>query len=250
MIRVKREILTKESNRYYLNSKLFTGVIFYLLSCEIERKKICNDGVITDDYTNEIITSDQCLEIDFDCLEGDDPYYPEFHLYKNKKFTGIAYGFNNNSLCTDEMLYFNGRDEPISSMGFSPSGQLISFDSDIDGFSQIFEWFESTKVKFIFLNLDGNIFSMSLNEKGELETLNIDKGYFSNIESIKNKSKFKIITKKSIFRSISASDRLYLYGDGIDDEIFYYLKLDDGLKNTTEISFDNTSLTSKNTNIS
>jgi len=249
MLRLNVNRLKKEDDKYFFNDSLFSGVLFFLHGDMVLKKKICQDGIIIRDYKNKLFPDNNYLEINFDALIGDDPYYPDYQYFNGKKFTGMAYGFNRDGFCTDEMLFIDGLHEPKSAVDFFISGQMFSFDKGEDGFAQLFEWYESNALKrlHLTLNLTKNKihFEITKLENGVLRTLTIDKGYFENIENFKKYSMFDIFEKKSFLENISANDFLYLSGLDIDDEIFHYLQLNNGLEDVKKLYIRDTSLTDK-----
>lgn len=249
MLRLNADKLKKRNNKYFFNNILFSGVIFFLQGDIITNKKICKDGIIIGNYKNELFPDNNYIEINFDALIGDDPYYPEFQYYNHKKFTGIAYGFNQDGFCTDEMLFIDGFDEPKSAISFFVSGKIKSFDKDENDFSQLFEWNENNFIKHLYLTLDLQKNRINFEIKFEnrfIQTLTIEEGYFDNIEKFKKYSMFNIFEEKTFLTNISANvDFLYLSGLDIDDEIFYYLHLNQGLDKTKALNIRDTSLTDK-----
>ena len=247
MIRLNANKLKKKDDKYFFNGSLFSGVLFFLQGDIVLKKRLCQDGIMLGDYKNKLFPDNNYLEINFDALIGDDPYYPAFQYFNDKEFTGIAYGFNQDGFCTDEILFVDGLNEPKSSIDFSVSGEIISFDKGEDEFSQLFEWDKNNIIKHLYLTLDliKNRIDFEIKIKNRLiRILTIDKGYFENIENFRKYSVFTIFEKKSFLENISANDDfLYLSGLDIDDEIFYYLHLNNGLKKTKVLNIRDTSLT-------
>jgi len=250
MIRLNINRLKKQDNKYLFNGSLFSGVLFFLQGDIVLKKKLCQDGIVLGNYKNKLFPNNNYLEINFDALIGDDPYYPAFQYFNNEKFTGIAYGFNQDGFCTDEMLFLDGFHEPKSAIDFFVSGEISSFDKDEDSFAQLFEWYESNFIKQVHLTLDltdNRIdFEITKLESGAIRTLTIDKDYFENIDFFKKYSMFDIFEEKSFLENISANhDYLRLSRLGIDDEIFHYLHLHNGLEKLERLYINDTSLTDK-----
>lgn len=248
MIRIDANRAEKRDSKYFFNGSLFSGILFFLQGDKVIKKKVCRDGLIIGDYENKLFSKNNYLEINFDALIGDDPYYPKYQYFDNKKFTGMAYGFNQDGFCIDEMLFIDGYDEPKSAMDFYPSGKVISFDKEEEGFSQLFEWYESGAIKQLYLTLsskkDKIYFEITKLESGLLKALTIGRDYFENIEIFKKNSMFDIFEEKYFLEKVSANnDYLRLSGQGIDDEVFYYLYLNKGLANVKRAFIKNTSLT-------
>jgi len=50
MLRVKDEKLEFKEGKYYLDNELFNGVIYFVIDCKVESKKVCKEGIIKEDY--------------------------------------------------------------------------------------------------------------------------------------------------------------------------------------------------------
>ena len=246
MIRINKNKLRNKNNKLCLEDEPFSGIVFFENNCEIKYKKIYANGLYVKDYISPLYSLPS-LEINFDYLEGDDPYYPKFQFYQDKKFTGIAYAFNNSGFCTDEMFFLDGMDEPISSINYYISGKLKSYDSQNDNFSQIYTWQETGNLKdmmFVYYQNTYKIrFEISFSKNQSLKKLCIKNGYFRNISTFKKNAEFDIFEEKSFLNKYFSDENLSLLDIDVDDEIFYYLHLNEGLERTKALNIKDTSLT-------
>jgi len=243
MMRLNKNKLINKNNKLFLEDELFSGIAFSENNGEIIYKKIYANGLCVKDYISPLY-SFPMLEINFDYLEGDDPYYPKFQFYKGKKFTGIAYGFNNSGFCTDEIFFLDGMDEPIASISYYISGKLKSYDSQNDNFSQVYTWQETANLKDIMLVYYRDRykirFEISFSENQFLKKLCIQDGYFKNISTFKKNTEFDIFEEKSFLSQYVSDENLSLLDIDVDDEIFYYLHLNEGLERTKVLNIKNT----------
>ena len=270
MLRIKENVLDKKNGKYYYNNKLFDGIIYFVNECKITARKVVQSGDIIKDYIDPYLDYSLWeLHIDEECIEFSD-LPVDTHYLNDELFTGVGYEFFKNGLYCAEMTYRKGRSirddyyEPIDNVPlvyieYYQNGQMHYFEYHEKDFFQEYEMFEDGNIAYIY-------FSHSLYQKKELSVgyqkmyslemrldsvyslrnLSIKGDYFQNIQTVQAKSKFDAITSKDFLKDISASKNfLTLHHKGIDDEIFYYLHLNNGLDKLRHLSVFDTSLTDK-----
>ena len=258
MIRIDRDEIDEIDEKYYWNNELFTGIMFEwnpeLEDSTFISKKISQDGVIVSDYKNKYIAKyidNNCLEVHIGALELDITTFPRAVLYNNKSFTGIAYG-SDDEFIDEEVLYIDGIGEkPKLQMKYTKNGILIYFafhdqDKMTNGiFSDIYEWYSNGELKGVEIGLQYMTFQAKFKKDTKLSILDIDENYFKNIEMIKNKSSFEIYEEKSFLENIYAETKIMLFNKGINDEVFFNLWLNQGLKNVCNIYLTRLAITEK-----
>jgi len=261
MLKIRREKLIKNNNKYYYNYKLFNGIIFYVKDVIIKAKKICKNGQIVSDYFNEYFDNKFTLDINKDALEIPNPkiYRNEIpRYYKGKPFTGIVYKFID-GFCIEETEYRDGAgadsidyDEDkdysgLTSLSYFKSGIIKEFKRKDKNFSQEFEWYENGNIKSINIGESSEACytfgaDFTFTEDGKINMLYVDE-YFEEFKMIQNKIKFKVLPTKDVLLKTSLNHNISLHGEDIDDELLKTFFYNSNLKDVKEISFYQTSLT-------
>jgi hypothetical protein len=112
-------------------------------------------------------------------------------------------------------------------------------------FSDIYKWNDKGQLREIEISFEHTIFDIKFEENGELSELDIKNNYFNSIDIVTEKSSFDIYDKKSFLENTFASSKLRLVSKGINDDVFYYLWKNNGLRNVEIISLMNLSITQK-----
>jgi len=258
MLRLAENKLIKLNEKYFYQNKPYNGIIFFISDCFITDKKIVENGKIVSSYINPYLDySKYTKEVLSKCLyEG---ISDEEFWFDSKLFTGISHHFEN-GIQMYEWCYRKGflpnthlgtNDINLTRIGYDEYGNIIDFESN-DG--EIIQEFDFHNTHDIYISNRTNYqlknenyhFEISIKSKKIINILSIEGNFFDNLEFIKKRIKFDIFNSKSFLLNMIANEEYISLSDsGIDDEIFYYLYLNNGLDNTKRIYITNTSLTEK-----
>lgn len=244
MLRVNADILAVENGKYFYQGELFTGIAFVVSEGVVKNAKEYKTGELMGNYSNEYLPNeDNQLKIDSDYLEpeNEDDYEP-FRCYKGERFSGIAYDFEVEGLCTGEWLYIDGWSD--SDVTYYKSGVLEAVELIDDDFSQVYYWYEHGQIKkYEIFERDFFDITLAFEETGELTTLGINGDYFERIKNLSNEMKFCLFEEKDFISGLKGTRYLSVSGSSVDDEVFGSLLTNGGLGLTSKLSICRTSLT-------
>lgn len=244
MLRVNAEVLSKESDRYYYQGNLFTGVAFSVVGCTITKAVQYQIGLATSKYVSEyFLDVDEQTTVNSDCLEPENEGYDEPACYNGTRFSGIAYDFDNN-FCTGELHYENGW--LGSQINYYLSGKLEFVELIGKDLSQKYYWYENGQIgRFEIFARDLLEIRLAFNQQGEVTLISIDGQYFEKIASFTDKIKYPLFNKDNFISDLIGSDCLNIFGSTVDDELFKRLIAKGGLKNTSKLHIYGTPLAAK-----
>jgi hypothetical protein len=245
MLRIDTRYLEFENSLYYYENQLFTGIGFRLDEGVITNKKIYQDGILSGEYTNNHIdTDDNGLWVDMRVLEGTDGDESEPLFFKGKLFSGVACDLNGH-FCVSEKKFQEGECCPEAHYSFS--GLLIYLDNAENGLYQQYEWFKNGLYKKIILSHDGYFdFELDFTREQRLSQISIEGDYFKDIQSFLSELIKEVpITDCYFSDHIKLSSSLYLASSGITDVVFNTLKNCEGFSSISDITLFLTSISAK-----
>jgi hypothetical protein len=204
-------------------------------------------GLAVGEYVNEYFQNiNKQTKVNSDCLEFEDEGYDEPVYYNGKRFSGIAYDFDND-FCTGELLYENGWRG--SEVNYYLSGKLESVELISKEFSQKYRWYENAQIsQFEIFARDLFEIRLAFNQQGEVTLVSIDGQYFENIASLTDKVKYPFFDKKDFISNLIGSDCLNIFGTAVDEELFNRLITNKEFRNTSKLRIYGTPLTAKSIN--
>lgn len=241
MLRINAELISDEANTYYYRGEPFTGVVFMLNGCEVERAIEVKGGKLQGAYSNELFSSIQNLQkVDSDCLFSEDEGGIEPYCYKGDRFTGIAYDFDG-EFCTGERYILEGWLE--SEVGYYKSGKLAVVDLAEENFAQRYQWYECGQLEQCrIFERDSFEVNFAFTDQGEVTELSVDGDYFNRYKSIKTNLRYDYFADKDFAKSLFGAETLFISGSGINEEIFEDLLANNGLLKTSKITIFGTSI--------
>jgi len=261
MIKIKDNVLIKKNKKYYLKGKEYNGIIFFTVKSLITKKKICKKGLIIGDYFNKYIDySLWDLHIDDEFLKCQDSSSGEFiFYYENKLFTGISYVFDEDGILTKEVAYRNGfpinsklgaDDSGLVDIAYDDNGEIYRLVTNTGDSFQEYRKYDKNNFAYIYFSLFYNkkqILNIELRyeETSKVSEISLSKDTFDYMTTIKEKAKMNFSLKKDFLKNIKGNEYLSLLEAGVDDDIFQYLYLNNGLEDIKSLYIRDTSLTEK-----
>jgi len=265
MLRVRSEKLLYKNAKYYLEDKLYSGIIFFLENSILVNKKISQDGVIVDDYHSQFIKSNEFnLEVEDKLLFSSD--YGEM-FFNDEPFTGIGHEFYDRRH-TEETNYRNGYavnmklgtdDSDLFSIFYDESGEIYNFERDTGKYHYDYALDEESFFRFYFSHyLSGKpdkfgclkkevkyYLDVKFEEEEELTSLAIKGDYFNEIIKLKkiDIELFERFKTKDFLKELTIDTGLSLFHEGITDEIFFILLGKQNLNKLQHLRIADTSLT-------
>lgn len=251
MLRIKANKLIQRDGFSYFRNVLFTGVSFFVTDNEVTiyKKKIYKNGIVVDDYNNEIITQRHqgLLEIDFGELDWDPEASTDMPYYQSKLFKGTAYVFKDDTYCTEEIFYLDDFENPDIALAWDIYGELddISvYDFDDDLFQEQTRYHNKI-IKETYASFKEACLILKYTPEGKLHLVEIEKNYFEILPLFKERLYFEVIEDRSFIETIKIDDTFLLFGDSIDDEFINSLCLNKDIESLKELSIRRTSCTIK-----
>lgn len=240
------EKLNYIQEKYYYEEKLFTGVGFRTSGERVEDVCEFENGVNVDIYRSKYFPNDRNIpHIDIDYIDFTGEYLDSYALYRNKRFSGIAYELEGEQeFCLGQHLIEDG--VTVVSLGWYPSGENESLRLDREGIVQVFEWFKDDSLKEFSLysrEYREILISISIGEAKQLKSVWIEGNYFEWILKYRSQLEHQYFESKNSFEDYSVAPVLSLINSGIDDVIFHSIAANDGFKDLSKIIISNTCLT-------
>lgn len=246
MIRLNKKALEFHDNKFYYQHRLFNGLGFQVSEQGIVEEVFeYRDGLARKYYRSEYFPNDdRLLCIDENMLVGEEDEDQEPFLYRNERFTGIAYEFDRN-FCIGEMEYKDGIKHAEASMFYS--GELSLLYSSHWGIFQEFEWHENGLFKAINVSSEAKNCELDIefSERQEIEEMSISGNYFEHVPDFKDRLKIHFFEEKSFSNYSVIANRLFLASSGVDDAIFSELRSCAGFNDLEELLIFNTSVSSE-----
>lgn len=259
MTKIKDSVLIKKNEKYYLKDKEYNGIIFFIIKSIITKRKICKKGFIIEDYFNKYIDySLWNLHINDEFLKCHDSSDGEFiFYYDNKLFTGISYVFDEDGTLTEEVVYRNGfpinsklgaDDSGLVEIAYDENGEIYRLVTNTGDSFQEYRKYDKNHFSYIYFSLFSNkkqILNIELRyeEINKVSKISFSKDFFDYIHIIREKAKMNFSLKKDFLENIKGNEYLSILEAGVDDEIFHYLYLNNGLKNIKSLYIRDSSLT-------
>jgi hypothetical protein len=241
-MKIKTTALKFSSSIAYFNKIPFSGTSLEFDGALLSKTKKFTNGLpveLRDD--NYIKASDGLRQVDAGFLTSVDEDYREPALFNGALFTGIAYYFEDN-FCCEECCFEDGL--IASNVSYFKDGRLESIELINDDFAQEHNWYESGAVKsFQYSGHDKFHSGMDFDQYGRIESASISVGYFSGIKRFQDEIKFNWMDEDVLRAYDRCSERLFLSGDGVDDEIFEILTNGDKLNDSSTIELYKTAVT-------
>lgn len=241
MIRVKGNSLIVKDNKYYFKDSLFTGISVFLSDYVVDKILEIKNGNIIGEFKDSFFpTAKKMNAVDYDCLTVSDDHSPDPDMMLDGVgYNGFAFVFDDD-FCVTQDLYSDGRLE--GTVGWYKDGTLELVDLEKNGLFQEYEWNQDGILVAQEIYQRNNFrLSFKCDDVGRLCSLTINGNYFAEFNDIKNKLLFPTYENKDFAKDIVASSRLFVSGDGVDDEIFLPL-IGKGLKNVKELLLHRTNV--------
>lgn len=243
MLKVNASMLVMENDKYYYMRKPFTGIAIVVVNGVVQGLTEYKDASRIGAYINEYLPNDNILSVDSEYLdpENEEAYEPRL-CYQEELFTGIAYDFEDNGVCTGESLYIKGCIE--SCVGYFKSGELQSVELGSNDFSETYEWYETGQIKnYEVFEREHFCIKFEFMDDGRLNILRLDGDYFERIVEISDKLHFKLFQDKDELVHIKCADRFFVNGTSVNDGIIDLLRLNGGFDLTSKLDIHRASLT-------
>jgi len=249
MLRIKEELLTKKDEKYYYNEHIYNGVIYFIDKELVTAKKIVKEGVIVDDYINNMIGY---LEDGVDVLTRDLETHDldEYFIYQDKPLHGMGYGFSDEGDCIIEYYCDYAPDGKVKSISYDQvndtwEDNLWEYKYRDSKVIMELEWDNKELISYrVHRNAD-NQMRIEFENNGQLKSLKLAKNYFQDAESFWDFSEKKVdvIRDKSFLKNVTVAKQLNLFSEGMNDELFRDLAENNGLGGLERLSIMRTKLT-------
>ena len=262
MLMINRKELNQIESKYYYQGKLFTGASFKVKGEKIEEVLSFEKGICVGSYTNKYFPSEKEIpHLDIDYIDFTGEYLSNYALYKNKRFSGVAYELEKQQkICLGTHLIIEGlmraslawhvsgaikyikliEEDLMQSWGWRENGTMSGFDIYPKSHNK------GTKDERIMVGKDERIM-VGIDQNKQLNTVWIYENYFEWIE--KNQDRLELdyyIETRNSFDEFSASTRLRLSGLGVDNRVFNSIASNNGFENLEEIVIFLTSISEEN----
>jgi len=242
MINIKQ--LNKITNKYYYQSKLFTGVGFEVFGEKIEELLSFEEGICIGPYSSKYFPSEESIShIDINYIEFTGEYLDNYALYNNKYFSGIAYELDyEQKICLGQHLMKDGA--KVASIEWYVSGQIECVTLLEKDLVQGFGWYEDGLLGGfdIYLKEKDERMIVTVGEHKRLKTVWVTQNYFQCLSKYKDRLEFHYLENNDSFEEFSVDSMFNLIGLGVDDIVFYSIASRNGLKNLSNIVISGTSL--------
>ena len=251
MLMINRKELNQIESKYYYQEKLFTGASFRVKGEKIEELLSFEKGICIGPYTNKYFPSEKEIpHLDIDYIDFAGEYLDDHVLYKNKRFSGVAYELEKKQkICLGIHLIIEGmmrasltwyisgaikyieliEEDLMQSWGWRKNGTMLGF--DIYPKSRT----KGTKDKRIMVGKEERI-KFGMDQKKQLKGVWIEENYFEWIEKNKDRLEFDYyIETRNSFDQFLTSEKLRLSCLGVDDRVFNSIGSNNGFKNLEEI---------------
>lgn len=241
MLRLKKSALKEEEGKFFYKGDLFSGIAFAMSDGEMVNAIKISEGVEIGEYFPKLSPASDCRVIDIELLlpEDEDDYEP-FLCLDGQRFSGIALEFDG-AFCTGELLYVRGWSD--SQFTYYETGRLESIELVEDGFSQIYQWYESGQLKkYKVASRNSFSFDLEFKEDGSLSVLGIEGDYFNQVKLMADKLAVPPLNE-SFMDDLKSAEFLSLSGYSITDKFFRRLTFLGMLERTENISLFQTAVT-------
>lgn len=242
MLRLKKSALTEEGGRFFYKGDLFSGIAFAMSDGEMVNAVKISEGIEIGEYFPKVLPEFDCRVIDIELLlpEDEDDYEP-FLCLDGQRFSGIALEFDGD-FCTGEILYVRGWSN--SQFTYYKTGRLESIELVEDGFSQIYQWYESGQLKkYKVASRNSFSFNLEFKENGYLSVLGIDGDYFNQVKLVRDKLAIPAFEDEGFVKDLKSAEFLSLSGCSITDKLLNILILLGVLERAENISIFHTAVT-------
>ena len=164
-------------------------------------------------------------------------------LYEGRKFTGVAYDFEN-EFCVGAMVFVDGYIE--KEVGWLKSGLLGFYEGFKEGVGEFSTWYEDGARNNYKLARQGSFrLEADFTPQNEMRRLSIFGPFSDNVSATLPKALFPVVKSIEQLRKIELSDSLYLSGDGVDCEVFGALLGSIHFEKVNSLHVSNSSLSGK-----
>ena len=240
MLTIKSSALDIKGIKSYYHGTKFNGVALTIEKFSIVKKSLFVDGEMVGDYQSPYINfSASNINIVSELLDDE---YSDCFTYHGDKFNGVAYFFIN-EVCvaerkseygwvTNEVTYFiNGYIESIDVGDFNVSQECTYFE---DGSIQEFKSFNRENYDAWF----------KFTSKDVIRTLNIEGNYFDSIKNGGSKLILNYYNNVEELLTFKGADFLFVCGDGITEDLFEKLLMNNVFDSVSKLSIYDVRLTS------
>ncbi|MGV6829988.1 MAG: hypothetical protein ACWA5P_00310 [bacterium] len=266
MLKVDRdELLEEKEGKWYWkeSEELFSGMMIYFdddaffdnleMGPEDRTAEIVENGIVIKPYRSEYFSKYKYA--DYNSLRQIED--GEISIRENEIEREIGRYLIDDSLVTastvgcykgylrSEYLFINGNLK--FTIFYRQSGEMESFEYREDGehnndfFRERYEWHQDGSYKVINLGIQHTFFDMECPEPNILRSLWIKNHYNDNIEKLKEESFIGLIEDKAYYKQFKTKSFLMLAGEGINDEIFYNIKSNEGMEELEELHLSDVS---------
>jgi hypothetical protein len=221
MLRINTSMLVQSYDLWYYNGAPFTGVAFAIdASHRVEANKY-HEGRISGRYLNEYLEPNGPVypKVDWDYLGSDNEDDPKpLNTFQGQVFSGIAYSFEGH-FCLAESYYEDGSD--VSDVFYSESGRITRIALHHTRFGQIYEFDEAGNLLRCELTARPEFdFRIHRDGAGNLKGVLMRGDGFQGVSRRRKEVYFAGFVDKRDLLRLGSSDKLWLAGDGINDEFF------------------------------
>lgn len=244
MLRLKKSALKEDGGRAFYKGDLFSGIAFVMSDGEMVNAIKISEGVEIGEYFPKLLPASDCRVIDIELLlpEDEDDYEP-FLCLDGQRFSGIALEFDGD-FCTGEILYVRGWSD--SKFTYYKTGRLESIELVEDGFSQIYQWYESSQLKkYKVASRSSFSFNLEFKENGCFSVLGMEGDYFNQVKLMSDKLALPAFKDEGFVHDLKSAEFLSLSGYSITDKFLKTLILLGVLERAENISIFHTSVTSE-----
>lgn len=220
MLRINEIALSEIEGVLFYNGEPFSGIAFSLNDGVLHGAFEYKGGIKTEEYSFKYFSDmPETMIVDMGALEPEnEDDYEAFQCLHGERFSGVAIEFDGD-VCTGELLFIRGWCD--SQITYFHSGVLESVELVEEGFSQIYQWYESGQIRKFEISVK-NLFSISLafSSDGELSIFGIEGDYFDQIKKVLPKVKIPLYTDQSSVDGLRVGSFISLSGSSFNDELF------------------------------
>ncbi|MGB3692881.1 MAG: hypothetical protein WBG70_16125 [Spirulinaceae cyanobacterium] len=243
MINIKE--LSCIKNKYFYEEQLFTGVGFSTSGEKVNNFNKFENGINVGAYQCKYFPNKISIpHINIDYIDFTGEFLDAFALYKNKKFSGIAYELEDEEdVCLAKHLFKDG--VPVGSISWHSSGEKKSLRLEREGIVQVFGWFPDGALKEMELysqEQSERLINVSFDQPKQLRNVWIEESYFEWIPKYTAKLEFHYLETVDSFKDFTISPTFSLVGLGINDAVFCAIGSNKKFGNLSKITISRTSI--------
>lgn len=235
MLRINGIALSEVEGVFFYKGVPFSGIAFSLNDGVLLGAFEYKGGIKKEGYSFKYFSDmPETMTVDMDSLEPEsEDDYEAFQCLHGKRFSGVALEFDGD-VCTGELLFIRGWCD--SQITYFQSGVLESVELVEDGFSQIYQWYESGQIRKFEISVK-NLFSISLafGSAGELNVFGMEGDYFDQIKKVLSKVKIPLYTEQSSVDGLKIGSFVSLSGSSFNDELFKRMFLKGSFKQAQHV---------------